>query len=104
MSPLETGAILFGSLLFLLAIGTPVGVAMFLIGGGGYIMLSGWLPLINFLSLAPMEQVSSYSLSVIPLFLLMGQFATHAGLSRGLFNAASHWLGHYRGGHRPWRR
>lgn len=98
MSPLEIGAILFGALLFLLAIGTPVGVAMFLIGGGGYVMLSGWGPLINFLSLAPMEQVSSYSLSVIPLFLLMGQFATHAGLSRGLFNAANHWLGHYRGG------
>src|SRR5690606_23864197 len=41
---------------------------------------------------------SSYSLSIIPLFLLMGQFATLGGMSRSLFKAAETWLGHRRGG------
>src|SRR5690606_1265552 len=41
---------------------------------------------------------SSYSLSIVPLFLLMGAFATVSGLSAGLFNAAAAWLGHRKGG------
>jgi tripartite ATP-independent transporter DctM subunit len=54
--------------------------------------------LINFLKSEPYSQFSAYSLSVIPLFLLMGQFATQAGMSRALFRAANVWLGHRRGG------
>jgi tripartite ATP-independent transporter DctM subunit len=41
---------------------------------------------------------SSYSLSIIPMFLLMGQFATHSGMSQSLFKAAEAWLGHRKGG------
>jgi len=44
------------------------------------------------------DTFSSYSLTIIPLFLLMGQFATKSGMSAALFNAASDWLGHRKGG------
>ncbi len=46
----------------------------------------------------PYDTFSSYSLSIIPLFLLMGQFATRGGMSRVLFEAAASWIGHRRGG------
>jgi len=95
---IEIGAIAFVILLALLALRVPIGVAMLTVGIGGYVSLRGWTPLLAFLKTAPFGQFSNYSLSVIPLFLLMGQFATKAGMSRALFNAANSWLGHYRGG------
>ncbi|MGH6905737.1 MAG: TRAP transporter large permease [Geminicoccaceae bacterium] len=98
MSGFLIGALSFPILLALLCLRIPIGVAMLLVGMTGYVIMSGWLPLINFLKSEPYSQFSSYSLSVIPLFLLMGQFATHAGLSRALFRAANVWLGHLRGG------
>ncbi len=98
MSGVTLALVLFGALLALIALAMPIGVAMLLVGGFGYIMLSGVGPLLHHLSSAPYAQAATYSLSVIPLFILMGQFATHAGLSAGLFNAANAWLGHRRGG------
>jgi len=98
MSGFAIGVLSFPVLLALLCLRIPIGVAMLLVGMAGYSLMSGWLPLINFLKTEPYAQFSAYSLSVIPLFLLMGQFATHAGMSRALFRAANVWLGHRRGG------
>jgi tripartite ATP-independent transporter DctM subunit len=98
MSGFLIGLLSFPVLLLLLFLRIPIGVAMLVVGMGGYVLMSGWLPLINFLKSEPYSQFSAYSLSVIPLFLLMGQFATHAGMSRALFRAANVWLGHRRGG------
>ena len=71
---------------------------MFVVGGFGFISLAGWSAFLNLLNTGPFGRVSSYTLSVLPLFLLMGQFATQAGLSRSLFEAARAWVGHRRGG------
>ena len=98
MSGVDLGVLMFAVLVVLLVLRMPIGVAMLVTGMAGYVMLSGWEPLINYLKTGPYYRVSSYSLSVIPLFLLMGQFAMHAGLSRALFAAANAWLGHRPGG------
>ena len=71
---------------------------MFVVGGFGFASLAGWSAFLNLLNTGPFGRVSSYTLSVIPLFLLMGQFATRAGLGHSLFEAARAWVGHYRGG------
>ena len=98
MSGFAMGLLSFPLLLGLVALRVPIGVAMLVVGGGGYGLINGWLPLISYLKTAPYFQFSSYSLSVIPLFLLMGQFAAQAGISAALFQAANVWLGHRRGG------
>ena len=98
MSGFALGLLSFPILLALVALRIPIAVAMLVVGGGGYVMLNGWLPLINYLKTSPYYLFSTYSLSVIPMFLLMGQFATKAGVSTALFQAARVWLGHRRGG------
>ena len=98
MTGFEMGLALFGVTLAAIALRMPVGLAMFFIGAVGYVILVGWSPLINTLNNSTYSRFSNYTLSVVPLFLLMGQFATKAGLNKALFNAASAWFGHWRGG------
>jgi tripartite ATP-independent transporter DctM subunit len=98
MSPLLVGALLFGAMLVLMAIRVPIAIAMFIPGAIGYMALSGTLPLLSHLKGTLYARFSVYDLSVIPLFLLMGQFATQGGLSRSLFKAAASFVGHFRGG------
>ncbi len=98
MTNIEFGALLFAICLLLIAFRMPVGIAMFVVGGFGFVSLAGWGAFLNLLNTGPFGRVSSYTLSVLPLFLLMGQFATQAGLSRSLFEAARAWVGHRRGG------
>nr|WP_181956448.1 TRAP transporter large permease [Ramlibacter lithotrophicus] len=91
---------LFSALMLLLLVRVPIGVAMFMIGATGYVWFTGWewTPLLNSLKNLAYARLSNYDLIVIPLFLLMGQFATHGGLSRSLFRFVSAFLGHMRGG------
>lgn len=98
MTSVEFGALLFGVCLLLIALRMPVAIAMFVVGGFGFASLAGWTAFINLLNTVPFSRVSSYTLSVLPFFLLMGQFATRAGLGRLLFDSARAWTGHYRGG------
>ena len=98
MTSVEFGALMFGVCLLLIALRMPVAVAMFVAGGFGFASLAGWPAFLNLLNTVPFGRVSSYTLSVLPLFLLMGQFATRAGLGRLLFDTARAWTGHYRGG------
>jgi C4-dicarboxylate transporter DctM subunit len=56
------------------------------------------LPLLKSLKNLAYARLSNYDLIVIPLFLLMGQFATHGGLSRALFRFVAAFMGHWRGG------
>ena len=98
MSGMSISLLMFGVMVALLMLGIPVGVSLLLVGGVGYIWVSGLEPMLNYMNSAPYFQVANYGLSVIPLFVLMGQFATASGLSTGIFNAAAAWLGHRRGG------
>jgi tripartite ATP-independent transporter DctM subunit len=98
MSGVEFGALMFGVLVALLLARVPIGSAMFVVGLAGYVSLAGWMPLANYLKTSAFARFAVYDLSVVPLFLLMGNFATHGGLSRGLFAAAAALIGHFRGG------
>ncbi|AZV93495.1 TRAP transporter large permease [Kerstersia gyiorum] len=94
-----TVGLLIGLLMMLfLALRMHIGIAMFIAGGLGYWWISGWEPLLAHLKHAPYSRFSVYDLSVVPLFLLMGQFATQGGLSQALFRAGAAFLGHRRGG------
>jgi C4-dicarboxylate transporter, DctM subunit len=96
---LEIGIWSFPVLLVLIFLRVPIGLAMLLVGIGGSYMLNGSFTMI-FAQLKNLTYgtFSSYSLSIVPLFLLMGQFATLGGMSQALFHAAATWLGHRKGG------
>ena len=98
MGPLTIAASLFVLMLALMAVRIPIAVAMFVAGLAGYLALAGWLPAMSHLKTYTYARFSSYDLSVIPLFLLMGQFATQGGLSRALFRFGATVLGRFRGG------
>ena len=98
MSPLLVGVLLFVAMLLLMAIRVPIAIAMFIPGAIGYVVLSSEAALLSHLKGALFARLSVYDLSVIPLFLLMGQFATQGGLSAALFRAAAAFVGHFRGG------
>jgi tripartite ATP-independent transporter DctM subunit len=100
MSGIAVGGFIFLALMVLLVVRVPIGIAMFMAGAGGYIFLNGGesAGLLNTLKNAAYARLSNYDLAVLPLFMLMGQFATHGGLSRSLFRFVSAFLGHRRGG------
>lgn len=98
MSTLQIGLCMFGGMLLLMAVRVPIAIAMFVPGALGYLALAGWLPLLAHLKGAVYSRVSVYDLSVIPLFMLMGAFAVHGGLSKALFDFANALLGRFRGG------
>jgi C4-dicarboxylate transporter, DctM subunit len=77
----------------------PIGAAMLLTGlCGTWIVTGSMVPALSALKTLTFDTFSSHSLSIIPLFLLMGQFATRSGLSEALFRATADWVGHRRGG------
>lgn len=92
------GLLGFLAALTLIAFGLPVAVAMAAIGIAGYWWLSGWSGAAYILGSSPFESIFPYSFSVIPLFVMMGAFASHAGLSRSLFSVINAFIGHRRGG------
>ncbi|WP_375257155.1 TRAP transporter large permease [Citreimonas sp.] len=99
MSTLEIGIWSFPALLALIFLRVPIGLAMFVTGFVGLTMVTGSTNM----ALARMKTeayttFSSYSLSIVPMFLLMGYFATLGGMSQALFRAAEGFLGHRRGG------
>ncbi|MGE3644601.1 MAG: TRAP transporter large permease [Beijerinckiaceae bacterium] len=85
-------------LVALIAIRIPIGYAMILVGGIGAAIMSGPLVVLSQLKTMPYGQFSNYDLSVVPMFILMGNVASRAGLSKDLFRAANAWLGWMRGG------
>ena len=99
MSPLIVGVIGFVVLVFLLLFGgTPVAFALGVVGVVGFGYLVGWEPALNLLRTTPYLTISDYSMSVIPLFLLMGALTFYAGISRDLYYTMYRWLGNLRGG------
>lgn len=82
----------------LIAVRIPVAYAMILVGGTGIMIVNGPLPVLSQLKTLAYGQFSIYSLTVIPMFVLMGCLAAKSGLSQSLFRAANAWLGWLRGG------
>jgi C4-dicarboxylate transporter DctM subunit len=98
MSPLALTALIFGSMLLLMAVRVPIAASMFAAGTIGYLAQTGWLPYSNFLNTQAFARFASYDLSVIPLFILMGHFATKGGISKSLFEFAAAVMGRFKGG------
>ncbi len=98
MSELLIAALGFAALLLLMFVRVPVAASMAITGILGTAALAGWPAALATIRQGPFERASSYTLVVIPLFVLMGYIAAEAGLSQGLFRAANVWLGHWRGG------
>ena len=96
---LMTGGILFIGLMILLFLRMPIGYAMAIIGMLGLMIIEeNHLNPLHMLGMGVPSSVMSFTLSVVPLFILMGELALQAGISTDLFNAASKWLGHKPGG------
>jgi C4-dicarboxylate transporter, DctM subunit len=98
VTPTLVGVAMFAAMLVLMALRMPIAAAMFIPGALGYVALSNEAALLNLLKGSAVARLTVYDLSVIPLFLLMGQFATQGGLSRRLFRAAAALVGHVPGG------
>ncbi len=98
MSPFQIGILGCVFLFVLLAASMPVAFAMAIVGFVGFAVVVSPHAAMSIITLDLYETFSSYSLTVIPLFVLMGQVAFHAGISRRLFGAAYHWLGGLPGG------
>jgi len=98
MTPLAMAGLIFGLMLLLMALRTPISIAMFVAGSIGYVLQAGWVPFSSFLNTQAFARFASYDLSVIPLFILMGNFATQGGISKALFEFASVVMGRFRGG------
>jgi tripartite ATP-independent transporter DctM subunit len=86
------------ALFALMLLRVPIGVAMGVVGVGGFAILNGPLPALRLLARSPFSTLTDFNFSVIPMFILMGAFASAAGMSRELFRAAQAWFGHFRGG------
>ena len=102
MSALEIGIWSFPVLMGLIFLRVPIGLSMFLVGLGGLVMVTGdTVVAFGRLKNETYSTFSSYSLSIIPMFFLMGQFATLGGMSTALFKAAEGFIGHRKGGAAP---
>lgn len=88
----------FVLMLVLMVLRVPIGIAMGIVGVLGFGMLSTWTAAFNLLANVPLSVVTDYDLAVIPMFILMGAFASQAGMSKELFTAGRAWFGHRRGG------
>lgn len=98
MEPLLTGLAGLGLMFALIALHVPIGVAMGMSGLIGCGLILGWGPALSLLSTEPSSALGSLALAVIPLFLLMGNFAHAGGLSTELYRVAGSFLGHRPGG------
>jgi tripartite ATP-independent transporter DctM subunit len=98
MSALQLALAIFGIMLFLMAVRVPIAICMFVAGTVGYVAQAGWGPLSSFLNTQAFARFASYDLSVIPLFILMGHFATQGGISKALFGFAASVMGRFKGG------
>ena len=95
---MEAALIGFAILLVLVFLRVPIAFAMGFVGFAGFGVLSGWQPSLSMVGTLVSDTALSYGLSVVPLFILMGNFVARAGLSAELYDASHAFLGHRRGG------
>ncbi len=98
MNETVVGVVGIVALFFCLVARLPVGMALLIVGAGGIWVIDGGRAAIATMSSETYTSVTAYSLSIIPLFVLMGNMAGAAGYSRRLYEAANAWIGRFRGG------
>lgn len=98
VDPLLVGLLGFVALLFFVVAGMPIAFAAALVGLGGLVFLRGWSAGVGIAGTIPHGESTHYTLSVLPMFVLIGYLAMHAGLTRGAFHTARQWFGWAPGG------
>ncbi|WP_432695973.1 TRAP transporter large permease [Marinobacterium sp. YM272] len=98
MSDIQLAFTMMALLLVLMGFRIPIALSMLGCGALGYTLLAGAPALLEYLGTAPVDKFSTYDLSVVPLFLLMGELATRAGITAELFRTCNKWVGHMKGG------
>ena len=98
MDPVQIALIGMGVMLLLIVLQVPIGISMIVVGILGFGAISGFSPALTILATESASVIGNPDLAVVPLFLLMGNFATSAGLSEDVYNLAYAFLGHRRGG------
>jgi C4-dicarboxylate transporter DctM subunit len=98
VSPLAIGGAGIAALFGLILLQVPIGFAMIIVGIVGFALQAGWAPALTFLASEPSQVLASTDIATVPLFLMMGTFATLAGFSEDIYAAAAAFLGHRRGG------
>ncbi|MDF2234095.1 TRAP transporter large permease [Albimonas sp. CAU 1670] len=94
----ETGFYALGILVVLLALRVPIGIALVAVAFGGLYTLRGWAPAFGALRSVPFEFVAHWTLSAVPMFILMSAIAARAGLTTELYNSMRLWFGRLPGG------
>ena len=98
MSPMSLALLIFGVMLALMVVRVPIAGAMFVAGTVGMILQADLKTFLSFTNNVAYTRLASYDLSVIPLFILMGHFATQGGISKALFGFAAAVMGRFKGG------
>src|SRR5438105_15863644 len=98
MSPFLIGGVGLGALFLLIFLQVPIAFAMMAVGMVGFGLQAGWAPALPLLASDPSQQLSSLDLATVPLFFMMGTFASVAGFSDDVYGAVAALLGHLRGG------
>ncbi len=98
MSATLVGVLALGVLFLLIFMRVPVGIALALSGLGGYWILNDLGTTLRLMGSIPFEIAYNYDLSIIALFVLMGNFAMVSGMSRDLYAMARGFVGHWPGG------
>jgi len=98
VDPVFVGFVGIAAMCAIMFMGIHIGIAMFITGFAGFAYLVNVEAAIGLLKSTPFANASNYALTVIPLFVLMGQFAFYSGLSRELYETSYKWLGHLPGG------
>lgn len=82
----------------LIVVRVPIAFAFAIVGGVGMVFVKGLNPGLNLLGSAPFQWATNGPLLALPLFILMGQFIYHSGVSSELYDMSYKWVGKYRGG------
>jgi len=98
MSPELVGILGIVLLLILFALRMQIGLSILIVGFLGFAYLANTSSSLTLLGMVPYATAAAYSLSVIPLFILMGMFLSYGGLGKDIFDAANAWVRHVRGG------
>ncbi|PIE69691.1 MAG: C4-dicarboxylate ABC transporter permease [Deltaproteobacteria bacterium] len=99
MTPIETGLLGLACLIVAICCHIPVGIAMAVVGAGGYVVLTGdFAAMLSLMGTEIVSTLSNHEFSVIMIFILMGGMAGVAGLSSDIYRFSNAWVGHWKGG------
>ncbi len=98
MSPEQVGILVMVGLFILLFLRVPIAFALGFLALLGFVLIKGVEPMLTFAGLYPYSKIAVYTFTVVPLFILMGHFASAAGLAHDLFQTAQKWFGGLPGG------